>query len=189
MLAAGRNVTKPLDWLQSVAKPDGSFTNAENTSNANSTGLAAQALAAGGRDAATSVRWLIGKQLGCTAPPARRGAITFDGTYDGGDPVLATAQALPGVIGAPLTTLTAAGAEADAPVLACAAPPSASPTPAVTSPARAPATTTPAGNAAPQPGLAATNGVSGSAVRLLAGLGVGLVLTGSAVILLARRRA
>ncbi len=192
LVSAGRDgpAGKALNWLQSVRRPDGSFVG-NGAPNANSTAVAVQALLAGGRDAAQSVGWLRARQVGCAGLPAQHGAVTYAGTFDK-SALRATTQAAAALAGAPLTTLTSAGAAPDAPVLACAAPPSTSPTGSPTAPPTAPPTSpaaAPAGNPAPQPGLAATNGVSGSAVRLLAGLGAGLVVAGVAAILLVRRRA
>src|SRR6185369_9479167 len=60
-----------LDWLVSQQKADGGFTDeAVKTlpENANSTGLAAQALRVGGRTAAAdkAVAYLLARQVGCT---------------------------------------------------------------------------------------------------------------------------
>jgi hypothetical protein len=206
LVAVGREgpVGKALDWLTSVRRPDGSFVG-NGTPNSNSTAVAVQALVAGGRDASTSISWLRARQQGCGAPAPQRGAVTYAGRYDA-SALRATTQAAAALAGVPLTTLTATGAESAALVLACAAPPTTAPVPPTTSPAptasptTSPTTaptspagglipTTPAGNAGPPPSLPATNAVNGSVIRLLAGVGAGLVAAGAAALFLARRRA
>jgi len=199
LVAAGRDTPAgtALDWLESVRQADGSFVG-NNAPNSNSTAVAVQALLAGDRDAAASIGWLRSRQVGCTGPPAQRGAVTYTGQYDG-NALRATTQATAALAAAPLTTLTAAGAEAGALVLACAATPTPTPTATATvtptaeptSSAGAPIpTVTPTGNGAPPPpGLAETNAVNGSAVGLLAALGAGLVVAGAGALVLVRRRA
>ncbi|GAA2325776.1 peptidase [Dactylosporangium salmoneum] len=124
LLAAHRpaDAAPAIAWLVSVQAGDGSFTDGAGTVNANSTGLAAQALAVAGRPLAwlKARGFLLTLQVRCTDPAPNRGAIAY--TPAGFDPataVRATAQAVPGLTGAGLATLTAAGSRPAAPVLAC----------------------------------------------------------------------
>ncbi|GAA3211958.1 prenyltransferase/squalene oxidase repeat-containing protein [Dactylosporangium siamense] len=109
-------------WLVSRQAGDGSYTDGAGVVNANSTGLAAQALAVAGRPVAwlKARGFLLTLQVRCTGPAADRGAIAY--TPAGFDPataVRATAQAVPGLTGQGLAALTSAGSKAAAPVLAC----------------------------------------------------------------------
>ncbi len=104
-------------WLVDEQAADGSFASADGI-NTNSTGLAASALAAGGATdaAAAAADWIVSQQDGCdTASP---GAIPFN-AEDRGFVELATAQALPGVVGESLATVTSSGARATVPALDC----------------------------------------------------------------------
>ena len=68
-------------YLVGVQRADGSFVDvASGEPNANSTGLAGQALRTAGSTAAAgrAAAYLRSLQSGCTAPAARRGAIAFD---------------------------------------------------------------------------------------------------------------
>jgi len=122
--AAGRHADAHagLRWLVSVQRADGGFANADGTPNANSTGLAAQAL----RDGHQLLAWtraqmfLARLQVGCAGEPAARGAIDFDGgTFDPATAPRATAQAVLGLTGTGYAGLSAADATAGAPVLVC----------------------------------------------------------------------
>lgn len=106
-------------WLSATQAADGSFASGEGA-NANSTGLAALALALAGEDTAADAArdWLRGLQDGCADDEP--GAIRFD-PADGGDPDRATAQAIPGLTGRGLDTITIAGAGAELPVVCPAA--------------------------------------------------------------------
>ena len=124
LLAVGRraDAVAGLKWLLSVQDVDGGFANAAGVPNANSTGLAAQTLHAGGyRSAAARAKtFLIGLQVDCTGAPADRGAIAY--TVGGFDPATApraTAQAILGLAGVGFANLSAAHARPGAPVLAC----------------------------------------------------------------------
>ncbi|MBI4943047.1 MAG: terpene cyclase/mutase family protein [Actinobacteria bacterium] len=95
-------------WLVAHQNADGGF--GDGTTNANSTGLAAAALAIEGHDgAARRARAAIGTlQQGCTAAPADRGAIALDSTgFDPDTAIRATTQAVLGLAGTDLNTLTA----------------------------------------------------------------------------------
>ncbi|MEE3921131.1 peptidase [Micromonospora sp. BRA006-A] len=96
--------------------------NAAGTPNANSTGLAAQALRDGHRLPAwaRARAFLAGLQVGCAGTPADRGAVDFDGGgFDPATAPRATAQAVLGLTGIGYARLSAAGADPGAPALAC----------------------------------------------------------------------
>ncbi|WP_341716478.1 peptidase [Micromonospora sp. FIMYZ51] len=122
--AAGRwaDAAAGLRWLVSVQRADGGFTNIDGVANANSTGLAAQALRDGGRPLAwlRARVFLAGLQVGCTAPPANRGAVDFDGgAFDPGTAIRATAQAVLGLTGTGYARLSTTTATTGAPTLVC----------------------------------------------------------------------
>jgi hypothetical protein len=124
LLAAGRigDAVPGLNWLVSVQGSDGGFASAAGTANANSTGLAGQALRAGLRPvaAARTTLFLIGLQVGCDGPAGDRGGVAFDaGGFDPATAPRATAQAILGMGGAGFPHLTARGSRAGAPTLAC----------------------------------------------------------------------
>ncbi|MFE7633273.1 prenyltransferase/squalene oxidase repeat-containing protein [Kitasatospora sp. NPDC057518] len=112
-----------LGWLTAHQNADGGFAAAGATaSNANSTGLATQALLSGGRLGPGLKAWgrLVKLQQGCSADPAVRGAVAYDATgFNAGTGARATAQAVLGLAGTPLSTLSASGAAPDAPTQAC----------------------------------------------------------------------
>jgi LPXTG-motif cell wall-anchored protein len=196
-------------WLVGDQRADGSFGGGESSQgpNANSTGLAGQALREAGSTAAAgrAAGYLRTLQSGCTTAATQRGAIAFDGSgFVAATAPRATAQALLGLSGPGLLTLDGTGAEAGAPALACAAaptssapatpsatppatpspthPPTAAPTAAPTSRAGAPApSTSPAGFGGTLPNTGA-NPVPVAAV------GVGLLGAGTALAFLGRRR-
>ncbi|MET8698035.1 prenyltransferase/squalene oxidase repeat-containing protein [Kitasatospora sp. NPDC004723] len=115
-----------LGWLTAHQNADGGFSAAgSTTSNANSTGLATQALLSNARFGAGLKGWsrLVTFQQRCDADPAVRGAVAYDASgFNSGNAARATGQAVLGLAGTPLATLSAAGARPDAPTLACAAP-------------------------------------------------------------------
>lgn len=120
--ATGRETAarRAVVWLAGQQNADGGF--GGGSSNANSTGLAAAALAIEDREPAArrAVRALTRLQQGCTAPVADRGAIAFDATgFDPATATRATVQAVLGLAGADLSTLTAAGSGQRVPVLNC----------------------------------------------------------------------
>lgn len=129
-------------WLVSRQGADGSFsgTGPTDAPNANSTGLAAEALRAAGRtdEADAAVAWLTARQLGCTAPAGQRGAVAYDSNgFDTGNVVRATAQAVLGLAGVGLDDLSLTGAVGPASTLECAGSPSPTPT-ATVSPTSSP---------------------------------------------------
>ncbi|MBB5953563.1 hypothetical protein FHS29_000133 [Saccharothrix tamanrassetensis] len=120
LLAADRPVDarEGLAWLTGVQQSSGGF---GAPANANSTGLAAQALAAGGEvHAAHRARsFLKSLQVGCAGTPQTRGAIAYDASgFDPATAVRATAQAVPGLTGTPFRALRGGGV-AGAPTLSC----------------------------------------------------------------------
>ena len=120
--ATGRETAarRAVAWLAGQQNADGGF--GSGSTNANSTGLAAAALAIEDREPAArrAVRALTRLQQGCTAPVADRGAIAFDATgFDPATSTRATTQAVLGLAGADLSTLTAAGSGRRIPVLSC----------------------------------------------------------------------
>lgn len=121
LLAVGRptDAAPGVAWLVSAQAADGSFADSAGTANANSTGLAAQALAVAGRPIAwlKARGFLLSLQIRCGAD---RGAIAYaPGGFDPATAVRSTAQAVPGLTGSGLATLTASGSRAAAPILAC----------------------------------------------------------------------
>jgi hypothetical protein len=121
LVAAGADeaAAAGLDWLVQAAHDSGGFgTTVTERSNANSTALAAQALIAGQRTAGPAKRWLRHHQVLCAGKAARRGAVTFQGTYDG-TAVRATSQAGTALAGKSLAGVDSTGSYKAAPVLDC----------------------------------------------------------------------
>lgn len=124
--SAGRTAAaaKGVAWLAGKQQRNGGFAAGDGvgTPNANSTGVAGQALA-DARKVVPAVRagvYLATLQLRCSAPVADRGAVPFDSSGFAADTApRATAQAVLGLTAAPLATLTARGSAPAAPVLAC----------------------------------------------------------------------
>lgn len=111
--------TTAAQWLVSIQADDGVFASADGP-NANSTALAAVALelvpTVTGRDEALDAARsaLLSLRTGCEGPYP--GAIPFSGEV-AGDVARATTQAIPGLVGATLATVSAAGASAQLPAL------------------------------------------------------------------------
>jgi hypothetical protein len=124
LLAAGdqAGAQAATDWLATTAQdPDtGAFDDGFSGLNANSTGLAAVALGAAGPEDAheAAVGFLLDLQFGCDAPPEQVGAIRLTPADETGD-ARATAQAVLGLTGADLLTLSADDASPDLPLLDC----------------------------------------------------------------------
>ncbi len=117
-LATGRRgaAVKAMAWLRGKQEPNGSF------GNANSTGLAAAALAAGGWNglAAQARANLSSLQQDCTAPVADRGAIAYQsGAFDPSTAPRATAQAVLGLARADWSHLTSVGSRNQLPTFGC----------------------------------------------------------------------
>lgn len=106
-------------WLKRHQNGNGSFA-ADGVRNTNSTGLAAQALLAAGREkaAAEAVRWIRSLQVGCGGKADNRGLVHYAKNADG-DPVRATAQAVPALAGVGLAEITKSGAAHKLPTLRC----------------------------------------------------------------------
>jgi hypothetical protein len=128
LLATGHwvDAQEGLSWLASVQQADGGLSaqagDASTPPNANTTGLAGQAFRTGGRllAAARARAFLVHLQVGCSGAAADRGAIAFDAS--GFDPATAqrsTPQAILGLGGPDLATLTATGSAPTEPVLLC----------------------------------------------------------------------
>jgi len=120
LLAAGGTPDRAIGWLARQQQRDGGFVS-NGTENANSTGLAIQALAAAGRRTGAAQRYLAGLQLGCAAARAAQGAISYDGVrnYQVATALRATPQGMLGFTRVPLARITAAGAHPAALRLAC----------------------------------------------------------------------
>ncbi|HET9896306.1 MAG TPA: hypothetical protein VFQ44_15370 [Streptosporangiaceae bacterium] len=125
LLAAGRRLAaqRGLHWLARAQLPGGGFVSEAGAApNANSTGLAGDAFAAGRwtRRAARASRFLLSLQVGCSGRVTRRGAIAFDKTgFAHRTAVSATAQGLLGIADVGLAVLSAHGSHPGAPRLAC----------------------------------------------------------------------
>jgi hypothetical protein len=124
LIAVGRHADAAvsLRWLVSVQHADGGFGNFSGVGNASSTGLAGQALRAGGRVVAAfrATLFLVRLQEGCSADPARRGAVAnLVGFYDPFTTPRATALAILGLAGSGFPQLSARGSRPGAPTLAC----------------------------------------------------------------------
>jgi hypothetical protein len=106
-------------WLKRHQNGNGSFTG-NGVRNANSTGLAGQALLAAGRDkaAAKANSFLRSLQVGCGGKPANRGLVHYAKHADG-DPVRATSQAVPALAGVGLAEITKKGSTHSLPTLDC----------------------------------------------------------------------
>ena len=120
LLAVGEDAVAATaaDWLVDEQDDTGGFLGAEATANANSTGLAAVALAAAGEDAAAEQARDFLWELQTQDCALGAGSIRYDAA-DGGDPVRATAQALPGLTGVGWAEASSDGASVDVPTFAC----------------------------------------------------------------------
>lgn len=125
LAATGRHqeAAAGLNWLVSHQLSDGGFgTVGATTSNANSTGLAAQALLSSWRviPGLTARHFLTERQVGCSAATTTRGAIAYDtGGYNPATATRATAQAVLGLAGTGFADLSSASARRNAPTLHC----------------------------------------------------------------------
>jgi LPXTG-motif cell wall-anchored protein len=173
LLAAGESPTGALDWLAGQQHPDGGF--GSDGGNANSTGLAGQALRVGGRDLAAdrAVTFLASLQVGCDGSPEQRGSIRTRADLPGDVP-RATAQGILGLVGVSLAELDGTTAQAEAPRLGCEPDPSPTPTPT-------PTPSPPAGAGGELP-------VTGDLTVVLAAAGAGLAGAGGGAVWATRRR-
>lgn len=176
--------------------------------NANSTGLAGQAFLAGGRtaNARLAASFIRALQYGCSFPAALRGGIAYDRVahdtqVDAGQDAVpadqdrrSTAQAILALAGTPLGVVSAAGADATAPALACAAAPSTttSTTSTTTTTSAAPGTSGSGDPVDPAaPAAAATPGslaFTGAQVAATVALAFALLLVGAGALVIARRK-
>jgi hypothetical protein len=106
-------------WLKRHQNGNGSFTG-NDVSNTNTTGLAAQALLAAGRNtaAAAAVRFVASLQIGCGGNAKNRGEVRY-AKHAAGDPVRATAQAVPALAGVGLAEISNSAAVHDLTTLRC----------------------------------------------------------------------
>jgi hypothetical protein len=106
-------------WLRSVEHNNGGWGEEHGAHpDANSTALAVQALIVSHHNANNGVSWLTKQQLGCSSKAKRRGAVTFQGSYDA-SAVRATSQAGAALALRPLAWIDKNGATKAAPKLAC----------------------------------------------------------------------
>ncbi len=180
------SVVRGLNWLTDQQATSGGFGGGTSTEavNANSTGLAGQALLAGGRSAPArrAVQYLTGLQYGCGFPAALRGGIAYNASSfsaqrakgSGATPDdqdrRSSAQAALALAGAPLGVVTATGADANAPTLTCTGTPSSSTTTSSSSSTSTSSTTSGSGGST-------TTGAAGGSVSSTTA--AGSVVTGS----------
>ncbi|GLZ40749.1 peptidase [Actinokineospora sp. NBRC 105648] len=126
LIATGRttDAQEALTWLKSKQQVGGGLAvgNGSGTPNANTTGLAGQAFRASGRVVAAvkAHQFIVSLRVTCSGPVDQRGAIAYDASgFNAGTAPRATAQAILGLRGAPLGTLSSAGSSNGAPTLAC----------------------------------------------------------------------
>ena len=178
---ASTAAAKGAQWLAGVQRADGSFGGSGPTAgifNSNSTGLAGEALAAAGNAAAanSAADWLVAIQR-TAAPDA--GAIAYNPeTFAAGPPedfardqwIRGTAQAVLALAQVPLGKIGDVAPPTPAPVT--------TPTPA--------ATPSPSGSAAPGSGGGLP--ITGTSTVTMVGVAAGLVVLGTVLVLLGRRR-
>jgi hypothetical protein len=203
LIAAGSDAaaTEALDALAAEQRTDGGFESADGIANANTTGVAAQAFAAGGRagELADAQAFLVSLQYGCTSPAALRGGIAFSAatrsaTAPTDSDLRATPQATLGLTGQSLLSVTAEGATSGTTSTPCT-----TTTPPTTPPSSGADPTSGSGSgdtgggdtgdgtdvaSGPTGSLAQT----GSDLLLPAGVGLALVLLGAAAVAASRRR-
>ncbi|MCP2274261.1 Prenyltransferase-like [Actinokineospora diospyrosa] len=191
LVAAGSTdaATAALTWLVGKQSAAGGFKAnlPGSVDNANSTGLAAQALRAGGKtaEADKAATFLTGLQQGCTAAEAVRGAI-FYAPGQSENAVRATSQAIPGILGISYAKVSAVGASNALPTVDCTTPTTTTTTSSAINPVVNPGgnNTNPVPQGGNSPALAAT----GTYRPSVTWLGVLLLLSGGALVVLARRR-
>ncbi len=200
-----------LDYLAGIQGADGGVGGAGPTApaNANSTGLAGQAFLAGGRtaQARSAQAFLRALQYDCSAPVALRGGIAYDSAAKAAATEVtdqdrrSSAQSVLALAGTPLFAVSATGADATAPDLACAASTTSTTTSSTTrttssttsssSTGGASATSAPADPAAATPVTSATPGslaFTGSNVAAMVLLAVLLLGAGAVALVVARRK-
>lgn len=196
LLAESRttDADEALTWLAAQQRSNGGFggNGPTTATNANSSGLAVAALRLGGRTTAADAgeAFLLSLQVDCTGAEAERGAIAYDATgFTAGTAPRATSQAIVGLVGSGLSTLTSTGAIDTFPTLDCTVPDTeveVTTTGAPTGGSGADAGAGDgggAGNPVATPELPAT----GDPVRDAAVVGGLLLLTGAALVVIGRR--
>ncbi len=169
---ASAAATAGLDRLEATQGTSGGFTSVDGAVNANTTGVAAQALTAGGRTtaAADAVAFLEGLQYSDTTTPALLGGIAFSAdtrstTVPSDSDLRATPQATLGLAGGSLVTVVAPGVEDAAPAATCPPAPTREPVvaPPTTTPTPSPSTTTrPTSSGGSTQGAGGSGGAGGS---------------------------
>lgn len=202
LVAAGSTpaATKAATFLAGKQARDGSLTGASGKGSANSTALAAQAFTAVdgsyAADAARAQGYLRTVQAGCSAPAVKRGSVSAPAD---GDAAFATSQGAQGLVGTPLAKISREGSTSAVPTLDCASRPSSQPSAiptAASATSTAPATppsavpTVPQGAAGISAGPAAATlpETGGATVPRTVLAGLALLLTGGALMLVARQR-
>jgi hypothetical protein len=199
--------TKALAFLSSQQGTTGGIDNSEGVANANTTGVAAQAFAAGGQgwtlQLARAQKFIASLQFDCSFPAALRGGIAFtaaDFTATKKDPasqdlldksLRATPQATLGLAGGSLLTVTADGAQKSAPTPSCPASTTTTSTTTTATATTKPAATTATATQPAAPAPSATPGnlaFTGSNVTAMLLLAVIMLLAGAASLVLARRK-
>ncbi len=197
--------TKALDYLVSRQRADGALTNASGEgANANTTGVAAQAFALGGRDIPylKAADFIESLQWKCEVAAPYRGGIAFTSanrtinTSNVEQAIRATPQAVLGLVAGALPTVDSDGMVATTTAQPCAAPTTTTSTP--TSTGTSTPTGTGTGSSTPTTGSPTTAGPSTPAGPGLAYTGASplmpltiavlLLLAGAATILVSRRR-
>lgn len=127
LLATGHPAaaTRGVKWLEHVQRRNGGFlATGGKVANANSTGLAGEALAVAKRfkRAAHARKFLLSLQAGCSAKAWQQGGIAFDSTgFARSTAIGATAQGILGIADIGLARLSSRGSRDGAPHLACSA--------------------------------------------------------------------
>lgn len=110
-----------LHWLLVHQNSDGGFglAGGQQSSNANSTALAIQALREAGYGYGKAFTWLTKHQQGCSAPSSHRGAVVFQSAWDNDTAIRATTQAGQALARKFLGGIDNRGAASAAPALKC----------------------------------------------------------------------
>ena len=192
-----------LDFLAARQQANGGLINQDNQVNANTTAVAAQAFAAGGRtsELAAAQAYLATLQLDCSFAAGLRGGIAFttaDYTLLLGDPdntdaidraLRATPQSTLALAGGSLLDVAASGSSATVPVLSC---PSTTSTTSSSTTTSAPSTSAAVAPAASDPPAASAVpgelAFTGSNVATASVLGLVLLIAGAVLLVLARRK-
>ncbi len=187
-----------LDWLADAQNPDGSLESDEGVANANTTGVAAQAFAAGARDTALAdAQAFLGTlQYDCTAAAALRGGIAFSeadrsSTAVEDSDLRATGQATVGLAGESLlSALVSSSATPGTTGRTCASSPSATPTTSTEPTTTTAPTSGSDGGETTGPVASGPDALAqtGSDLLLPVGLGLVLIVVGGLALTASRRR-